>query len=142
MCLMGADRDDPLEPKKPSLSISFFLSERKVKGLRDSIGNGSLPEHCLPTVALESRVLRKVFSGRKPDIFGGRGAWLAAGCRTRHELGWASERSYPRVGDHEEASRKVVCPSHVVDDGYDADDIDIRPSVGNKEDFSPATVPL
>ena len=142
---MGADRDDPLEPKKPSLSISFFLSERKVKGLRDSIGNGSLPEHCLPTVALESRVLRKVFSGRKPDIFGGRGAWLAAGCRTRHELGWASERASAAIrgsGDHEEASRKVVCSSHVVgDDDYDADDIDIRPSVGNKEDFSPATVP-
>lgn len=56
--------------------------------------------------------------------------------------GRASERSYPRVGDHEEASRKVVCSSHVVgDDDYDADDIDIRPSVGNKEDFSPATIP-
>jgi len=108
MCLMGADRDDTLEPKKPSLSISFFLSECKVKRAKRISEAVARRGHCLPTVALEFRVLRKVFSGLKPDIFGGHGAWLAAGCRTRHELGWASERSYPRVGDREEASRKVV----------------------------------
>merc|ERR1711939_321924 len=97
-----------LEPKKPSLSISFFLSECKVKRAKRISEAVARRGHCLPTVALEFRVLRKVFSGLKPDIFGGHGAWLAAGCRTRHELGWASERSYPRVGDREEASRKVV----------------------------------